>query len=73
MQDGHIVPAGKILATQRTTRFHPGLNVRKNNLLSKSILYIFTDIFSKLNIAKVNVTVRFARQTIVYNLNLNLK
>ncbi|KPJ20404.1 39S ribosomal protein L27, mitochondrial [Papilio machaon] len=27
VQDGHIVPAGKILATQRTTRFHPGLNV----------------------------------------------
>lgn len=27
MQDGHSVKAGHILATQLTTRFHPGLNV----------------------------------------------
>ncbi|KAF9809919.1 hypothetical protein SFRURICE_002149 [Spodoptera frugiperda] len=27
VQDGHNVQAGHILATQRTTRFHPGLNV----------------------------------------------
>ncbi|XP_072942022.1 large ribosomal subunit protein bL27m [Epargyreus clarus] len=27
VQDGHQVQAGSILATQRTTRFHPGLNV----------------------------------------------
>lgn len=27
-QDGSIVPANKILVTQRTLRFHPGLNVR---------------------------------------------
>ncbi|XP_060534856.1 large ribosomal subunit protein bL27 [Cylas formicarius] len=26
-QDGHEVPAGKILVTQRNLRFHPGLNV----------------------------------------------
>ncbi|XP_063636393.1 large ribosomal subunit protein bL27m [Cydia splendana] len=26
-QDGHTVQAGNILATQRTPRFHPGLNV----------------------------------------------
>lgn len=27
VQDGHYVQAGHMLATQRTTRFHPGLNV----------------------------------------------
>lgn len=27
VQDGHTVSAGTILATQRNTRFHPGLNV----------------------------------------------
>ncbi|KAM3968082.1 mitochondrial ribosomal protein L27 [Aphomia sociella] len=27
VQDGHFVQAGHMLATQRTTRFHPGLNV----------------------------------------------
>ncbi|XP_045459715.1 39S ribosomal protein L27, mitochondrial isoform X1 [Melitaea cinxia] len=27
VQDGHYVKAGHMLATQRTTRFHPGLNV----------------------------------------------
>ncbi|XP_052889665.1 50S ribosomal protein L27 [Anopheles moucheti] len=27
VQDGHHVSAGTILVTQRTTRFHPGLNV----------------------------------------------
>ncbi|XP_055617959.1 39S ribosomal protein L27, mitochondrial [Toxorhynchites rutilus septentrionalis] len=27
VQDGHYVSAGTILATQRTPRFHPGLNV----------------------------------------------
>ncbi|XP_026748181.1 50S ribosomal protein L27 [Galleria mellonella] len=27
VQDGHFVEAGHMLATQRTTRFHPGLNV----------------------------------------------
>ncbi|CAG5009863.1 unnamed protein product [Parnassius apollo] len=27
VQDGHFVQAGHIVATQRTTRFHPGLNV----------------------------------------------
>lgn len=27
VQDGHTVSAGTILATQLTTRFHPGLNV----------------------------------------------
>jgi large subunit ribosomal protein L27 len=27
VQDGHQVEAGTILATQRTLRFHPGLNV----------------------------------------------
>ncbi|XP_053599995.1 large ribosomal subunit protein bL27 [Plodia interpunctella] len=27
VQDGHFVQAGHILATQRTPRFHPGLNV----------------------------------------------
>ncbi|XP_068627976.1 large ribosomal subunit protein bL27 [Battus philenor] len=27
VQDGHFVQAGHILATQRNTRFHPGLNV----------------------------------------------
>jgi len=27
VQDGHVVTAGTILATQRTLRFHPGLNV----------------------------------------------
>ncbi|XP_015590211.1 39S ribosomal protein L27, mitochondrial [Cephus cinctus] len=27
VQDGHFVQAGTILATQLTTRFHPGLNV----------------------------------------------
>lgn len=27
VQDGHYVQAGHMLVTQRTTRFHPGLNV----------------------------------------------
>ncbi|XP_049865427.1 50S ribosomal protein L27 [Pectinophora gossypiella] len=27
VQDGHNVQAGKMLATQNSTRFHPGLNV----------------------------------------------
>jgi large subunit ribosomal protein L27 len=35
VQDGHFVQAGHMLATQRTTRFHPGLNVRTYLLLFK--------------------------------------
>jgi ribosomal protein L27 len=33
VQDGHQVEAGTILATQRTLRFHPGLNVQLSTAL----------------------------------------
>lgn len=68
VQDGHQVPAGKILATQLKTRFHPGLNVSKLhescfcNLLWKTFFFRFT-IFS----IKIILYWKFLHSSILIN------